>query len=88
MPSYNRVGINQDPSAPAASAVAVTPSDSTVLDMTRSLYIGGSGNLRVVMYHDSTTTDFIGVLVGSILPLRVKQVYSAGTTATNIVALY
>lgn len=85
---HNVFGIETDPTAGASQAVAVTPSDSTVLAMTRSLYVGGAGNLRLLLWNDTATVDFIAVAVGSVLPLRVRKVYNAGTTATNIVALY
>lgn len=72
----------------AFKAVSVTPSDVTVIPVTRAIYIGGAGNIRVVFAEDSTSVDLIGVLAGTILPLQVKQIYSTGTTATNLVALY
>lgn len=75
-------------SDPASKATAVTPSDTTVLDPpTRSLYIGGTGNLAVRMVSGDIVT-FQSVPVG-IFPIRVDKVLAAGsgTTATNIIAL-
>ena len=69
------------------SAVAVTPNDSTVFNATRGLYIGGAGNVAVVM-HDGSTVTFNALAVGVIHLISVKQVKATGTTATNIVALY
>lgn len=83
-------------SNPAIIAKAVTPSDTTDLRDSfsevspRSLYIGGAGNLNVVMDQSDaadTAVLFSGVLAGTILPIRVKKVMSTSTTATNIVAL-
>lgn len=72
---------------PAEGGAAVTPNNSTDLTVTaRSLYIGGSGNLKVDTADGSTIT-FSSVPVG-IFPVRVKRVYATGTTATSIVALY
>ena len=71
--------------SPAVSAVAVTPSDSTVLSTTRALYIGVSGDVCVVMA-DGTSVTFSSVPVG-ILPVRVSKVKSSGTSASSIVAL-
>ena len=73
--------------APAEYAVAVTKSDSTVLNATRALYIGGDGNVAVTMSGGGDAT-FVGLLAGAILPVRATKVLSTGTTATNIVALY
>lgn len=72
-------------SSPAFSAVAVTPSDATLLHPTRALYIGVTGNLTVTMY-DGVDVVFSNVPVG-IFPVQVKKVKVA-TTASSIVALY
>ncbi len=86
-------GRNSDP---ADSAVAVSKSDTNDIDgntfnrMTsracRSLYVGGTGDLKVTMADGSVVT-FTAVPVG-IFPIRVKQLWSAVTSATNVVALF
>ena len=70
---------------PAMAAVAVTKSDSTILDVTRALYIGTTGDLAVRMTNGETIT-FKTVPVG-ILPIQVDKVLSTGTTAAEIIAL-
>lgn len=70
----------------AHSALAVTPSDSTILPTTRALYVGVTGNLSVVMADDENTVLFSNVPVG-IFPIQVMKVLAA-TTATDIVALW
>ena len=76
-------------SDPAESAAAVTPSDSTVLSpVPRSLYIGGDGDVAVILARDSAVTTFVGLTAGTILPVRVTKVMAANTTATNIIALH
>jgi hypothetical protein len=74
-----------DATCPAHSAVAVVPSDVTVIPTTRSLYIGTTGNLTVRMA-DGMTALFTTVPVG-IFPIQVDMVFSTGTTAATIVAL-
>lgn len=74
--------------SPARGAVAVTPSDATVLDTTRALYVGTGGNVAVYMAGKTTSVVFPNVQDGSILPIRVDRVLSTSTTASNIVALY
>ena len=73
---------------PAVTAVAVTPSDTVSLtpNPTRALYVGGAGNVVVLIGGSAVT--FTGVQAGSILPICVTRVNSTNTTATNIVALY
>ncbi len=70
----------------AHSATTVTPSDSTVIPVTRGLYVGTTGNIAVRMADDGNTITFIAVPVG-ILPIQVDQVLSTSTTASNIIAL-
>lgn len=73
--------------SPATSAVAVTKSDSTILTQTsRALYVGSTGDVAVTMEGGDTVT-FATVPAGAILPIRVTQVLSTGTSASNIVAL-
>jgi hypothetical protein len=71
---------------PATGAVAVTPSDATVIPVTRGLYIGVTGNVTVRTAKGETVL-FTAVPVG-VLPVCVDQVHNTGTAATNIVALY
>lgn len=73
---------------PAEYAAAVTTSDSAnFANVARGLYIGGAGNVSVLM-PDDTTVVFNGAVAGSIIPVRAKRVNATGTSATNIVALY
>ena len=73
--------------APAFSAIEVTPSDTTDLpEVTRAIYVGQSGDLRVRM-QDGTTVTFTATQAGAIYPLRVAQVLATGTDASGIVAL-
>lgn len=76
-----------DVSNPGKWGEAVTPSDVTNLGSpARSLYVGGTGALSVVMYGDGATVTFAAVPVG-VFPIQVTRVNATGTTATNIVAL-
>ena len=73
---------------PAAGAIAVTPHDSTNLtNPTRGIYVGGDGNLTVVMV-DGGVVLFTAAKAGSVLPIRVNRVNATGTSATGLVALY
>lgn len=73
---------------PFTNAVAVTPSDSADLTyVTRGLYVGATGTVKVIM-QDSGTVTFAGVPAGTLLPIRATRVYSTGTTASTILALW
>lgn len=76
------------PAAPAANAAAVTPHNTDELThVTRGIYVGGTGNLKVTTLGGQETT-FTAVPVGTFLPVRAKIIWSTGTTATSIVALW
>ena len=53
------------------------------------IYIGGDGNLIVVMAQDTTNTlvTFNSVKAGTFLPIQVKRVNST-STCTNIMGLW
>lgn len=56
--------------------------------MTRAVYVGGTGNVAVLMWRDASPVTFMAVQAGTMLPIRVRKVMTTDTTATNIVALY
>jgi hypothetical protein len=67
---------------------AVTPSDATVLGMTKGLYVGTAGNVAVKHTAAGTAVVFSNVPAGTFLPIEVRLVMSTSTTASNIVAIY
>lgn len=75
-------------SDPAGGYAQVTPSDSVNLtEPSRSLFIGGAGNVAAVRM-DGTAVTFTNVGAGTILPIIARRVNATNTTATNIVALW
>lgn len=83
------VAMAKSQSTPACKAAAVTPHNTNELtQVTRALYVGGAGDVAVILRDDTVAVTFVGVAAGTILPLRVRLVKVTGTTATNIVALY
>ena len=78
-----RVGL----AAPAVGIETVTPHDTTTLtSVSRGLWVGGAGNISVLMA-DGTTGILVGVPAGTLIPIRVQRVNSTSTTATSIVSL-
>ena len=69
------------PESPAWTAAVVAPNDSA--DITnapcRGLWVGGTGDVSVVMAGGGSVT-FVGVQ--GLLPVRVDRVNATGTTAT------
>jgi hypothetical protein len=72
--------------SPAGAAIAVSPHDTTRFEPTRGLYVGVSGDVKVIML-DGTTVVFTSLAAGVIHPIQCVLVFSTDTTATNIVAL-
>ena len=77
-----------DTNESVVSATALTPSDSADVSTTRALWIGSSGDVRVLLANDTSPVTFAGVPEKSILPVRIVRLYATGTTASDFLALY
>jgi hypothetical protein len=76
------------PGGACRHAAAVSPSDTVDLtDVSRALFVGGAGNLTVIM-QDGTTAVFTAVIAGQVLPIQASRVKATGTTATSITAMW
>jgi hypothetical protein len=78
----------------AGRAAAVTPSNTVNIAAVTGgtnngcvLYVGGTGDLKVKTIGGDDVT-FVGVQGGTFIPVHVLRVFSTGTTATNIIALW
>lgn len=72
--------------SPASSIAAVSPSDSEILThATRAIAVGHEGFVQVTTVTGSTGRIY--VVPGAPFPIRVRQIWASGTTATDIVAL-
>jgi hypothetical protein len=84
----NDHGLTKQINGPMENADAVTPSDSTDLTYaTRAIYVGVTGDVKVDMARRGTVT-FKALQAGVVHWIAANRIYSTGTTATNIVALY
>jgi hypothetical protein len=64
----------------------VTPHDTNELTVvTRALWVGTAGDLKVTMASGDVVT-FPGA--SGWMPIRARQVFSTGTTAADIVAVW
>lgn len=77
---------------PAATTVAVTPSNSTDIAQVynqypRALFVGTGGDVAVVT-PDAAVATLKNVASGTVLPIQTRRVNSTNTTAADIVALY
>lgn len=71
----------------AYKGIAVTKSDATILETTRGLWIGTTGDVAVVFADGGSAVTLKAVPVG-ILAVQVTKVMSTNTTASDMVALY
>ena len=75
-----------DESAIDAKPLDVSLADSTFKGVARGLMIGVSGDVEVTTLKGRKVT-LVGIPAG-LLPLCVKTVHTANTTASNITALF
>lgn len=74
--------------ASAEHAETIVPSDANPLArVTRGVYVGTTGNLRVTMASGETRT-FTNIAAGIVHPLQIIQVWATGTTATGVIVLW
>lgn len=80
---------NYSPTFPMfpGDAIAVTPSDTVNLPNPSVIYVGTTGNVKVTTAQGSSVT-FVGVPAGAVIPVQVIRVWDAGTSASNMVAIY
>ena len=77
-----------DSSNPAIGGITVTTSDTVDLSVvTRGLYVGVAGDVKVTMADDTVIT-FVGLAAGIEHAIAAKRVWATGTTATSILGLY
>ena len=88
--AYQRLQVGRAAAVTPGLATATIPSISTADGSGNNgciLYVGTAGNVEVVTVGGDNVT-FVGVVAGTFLPVLVKQVVAAGTTASNILACW
>jgi hypothetical protein len=74
--------------AGAYRGVAVTKSDTTILPVTRAIYVGTTGDVAVIFAGDTVAVTMVAPALGVEHAWQVTKVMSTNTTAGSIVALY
>lgn len=75
---------------PAVRLQAITPHDTNEIEATRGIYVGGSGNLVVLMAgepNDAATVTLNNVAQGAFYPISVRRVLTT-SSASNLLAAY
>lgn len=73
--------------ANGAEAVVISSVDHAATHASKALYVGETGNVKVDMRGGQAVT-FVGVVAGTVLPIRVTKVYKTGTNAASMVILW
>jgi hypothetical protein len=69
-------------------AIAITPSDSTVLSQPiKGFMVGVTGAVKV-NFTEIGTAIVIQAVAGYFYPFSINKVFSTGTSATGIIAVY
>jgi hypothetical protein len=68
-------------------AEVVTTSDTANLSAPSVIYVGGTGNVRVLTAQGTDVT-FSGMPAGAVVPVQVIRVYATNTTATLLVRVF
>lgn len=72
--------------SPVTRAFAITPDDNNDLAIfTRGIYVGTSGDLKVLLVGDTVPVTYKGIATGVTHGKRIKRVYATGTDALDIV---
>ena len=81
------MGLSASQADPPVSGFAITPNDSADLpEITRAIWVGVAGNVRVLFANDTTPVILKGVV--GLVPGSFKRVYATGgTTALDMVGL-
>lgn len=75
---------------PANGAYDAFAAKSDTVDLTieaRAFYTGSGGDIKITT-HDKQDVSLVGVPAGTIFPIRMRRLWSTGTTATDVVGLY
>ena len=77
---------------PARKCAAIVPDDTTELDpVPRGIWVGdtsGGDDIKVTLVDDTAGVVLTGCQEGSVIPVQPKLVWSTGTDAASLVALY
>ena len=75
---------------PASGAIDANSGKSDTLELsrvTRAIYTGSGGTMKVTMVNGDIVT-LASVPAGTMLPLRIRQLWSSVTTVTDCIGFY
>ena len=75
-------------SSPARSVRAIEPGADPLSEIPKALYVGTGGDLELRAADDDVPVVLRNVASGTVLPVRVAQIYPSGTDAADLAGLY
>lgn len=72
--------------ASAGAAIDLSATDVSLTQVSRAVYVGGAGDVKVDM-PSATAVTFKNMQLGW-HPIRVSKIYKTGTTATDLVVVW
>ncbi|HEC44796.1 MAG TPA: hypothetical protein ENI20_18430 [Bacteroides sp.] len=66
---------------------AVTPHNTNDLARDGLLWVGAGGDVNVITV-DGSSIVFVGIVGGTLLPVRIRRVLVTSTTASNMTVLW
>lgn len=85
-------GVTLSPEGPLSTVPlrsVVGLSDTVVFaDPTRSIFVGGGGNLKLQLAGDAAPITLNGIVAGTQLVIAAVQVFATGSTVTNVTSLF
>lgn len=88
MPYDSFYHLSQSSMTPSENCFAIIPHDTNELPyLTKGIYIGTTGDLKLLVGSAQEPVIFRNVVAGSVLDVRVRAVLNSGTTAGDLVGL-
>ena len=72
--------------SPGIDAFSITPSSADLPQVTRALYVGSAGDVRVELV-SGAEIKFKAMQPGMLYPLRIRKVLVNGTTAGSLIGI-
>jgi hypothetical protein len=70
--------------SPPRNFFVITPSDTNELPTVTRAILGGTGDVKVRLADDTAPQIIKAVAVGTLLPLRLRQVFATGTGRCDV----
>lgn len=85
--SYQKLQASSAAVVTKSDTVNIVPASGSTTPIPSVLYVGTGGSVRVLTAGGDDVT-FVNILSGSFIPVNVIRVFSTGTSASDMLALW